>query len=219
MSSPRIEEYLEAIFKIQEETKQPVNISRLAESLELSVPSASEMMKKLEQTNTITYNKQREVLLTKKGLEQAQHVVRRHRLAERFLTDFLGLSWDQVHEEACLLEHAISPIVEERLAERLGNPKTCPHGYPIPGASASSAIDKVTPLGSLQPGEEAKVILIRDEGSDILQYLGKLDLRPEVDVKVIDIAPFGGPITVLINNKTEAAIGPELANKIMVETN
>ena len=219
MSSPRIEEYLEAIFKIQEETKQPVNISRLAESLELSVPSASEMMKKLEQTNTITYNKQREVLLTKNGLKQAQHAVRRHRLAERFLTDYLGLSWDQVHEEACLLEHAISPIVEERLAERLGNPETCPHGYPIPGASDSSAIDKVTPLGSLQPGDEAKVILIRDEGSDILQYLGKLDLHPEVDVKIMDIAPFGGPITVLINNKTEAAIGPELANKIMVEKN
>src|SRR3989337_2045959 len=127
MSTPRIEEYLEAIFKIEEKTGQAVTISRLAEYLSLSVPSASEMMKKLAQIGVITYNKQREVSRSEAGWEQAGQVVRRHRLAERFLTDILGLSWDQVHDEACLLEHAISPVVEERLAERLGTPSTCPH--------------------------------------------------------------------------------------------
>ncbi len=215
MSSPRIEEYLEEIFKIQEKTKQPANISRIAENLELSVPSASEMMKKLAESGTISYNKQREVSLTEEGFKQAGLVVRRHRLAERFLTDILGLSWDQVHSEACLFEHAISPLVEKKLAQKLGNPLTCPHGNPIPDASGQPAKLDVTPLSALKPGQTGQVVLITDESSDILKYLTKLNLVPNTDVKIDNVAPFGGPITILIENKSQA-IGPELAGKIMV---
>lgn len=215
MNSPRIEEYLEAIFKIEDETGQPVNISRLAENLGLSVPSASEMMKKLEQIGVITYNEHREVSLTVAGVEQALHVIRRHRLAERFLTDILGLSWDQVHEEACLLEHAISPLVEERLAEHLGNPLTCPHGHPIPGEGKIPA-RRLAPLSELAAGDRARVALIRDEETDVLIYLAGLDLRPDVELTVEEVAPFGGPITIDISG-ARRAIGPELASRVMVE--
>ena len=215
MSSPRIEEYLEAIFKIQERTKQPANITRVAENLELSVPSASEMMKKLAENGTIRYNKQREVSLTKDGFKQAGLVVRRHRLAERFLTDILGLSWDQVHAEACLFEHAISPLVEKKLTEKLGEPLACPHGNPIPDASGQPVDLDVTPLSALEPGHKGQVVLITDESPDVLKYLTKLNLVPEMDVKIDSVAPFGGPITILIEDKSQA-IGPELAEKIMV---
>ena len=215
MSSPRIEEYLEAIFKIEEKTGRPVNISRLAENLALSVPSASEMMKKLAQTGVIIYNEQREVSLTETGLSQAEQVVRRHRLAERFLTDILGLSWDQVHDEACLFEHAISPLVEERLAQRLGEPQTCPHGHPIPGAGASTKRE-LMPLAELAAGAGARVAVVTDEGAEILKYLASLDLRLDTDVTVDEVAPFGGPITITVNGK-QHAIGPELAAKILVE--
>ncbi|MDP1809151.1 MAG: metal-dependent transcriptional regulator [Actinomycetota bacterium] len=216
MSSPRIEEYLEAIFKIEEKTGHPVNISRLAENLGLSVPSASEMMKKLEQIGVIAYNEHREVSLTEAGVDQAIRVVRRHRLAERFLTDILGLSWDQVHEEACLLEHAISPLVEERLAERLGNPQTCPHGHPIPGGPGKVKAERLAPLSDLTAGAKARVALIRDEEPDVLIYLAGLELRPDADLTVEEIAPFGGPITIEINGARHA-IGPELASRVMVE--
>lgn len=215
MSSPRIEEYLEAIFKIEEKTGRPVNISRLAENLALSVPSASEMMKKLAQTGVIIYNEQREVSLTETGLSQAEQVVRRHRLAERFLTDILGLSWDQVHDEACLFEHAISPLVEERLARRLGEPQTCPHGHPIPGAGTSPKRE-LMPLAEFPAGAGGRVAVVTDEGAEILQYLASLDLRLDTDVTVDEVAPFGGPITITVNGK-QHAIGPELAAKILVE--
>lgn len=215
MSSPRIEEYLEAIFKIEEQTGQPVTISRLAENLGLSVPSASEMMKKLEQIGVIAYNEHREVSLTAAGVEQALHVIRRHRLAERFLTDILGLSWDQVHEEACLLEHAISPLVEEKLAERLGNPLTCPHGHPIPG-EGKIPVGHLVPLSDLEAGAKARVALIRDEEADVLIYLAGLDLRPDVELTVEEIAPFGGPITIDVSG-ARRVIGPELASRVMVE--
>ncbi len=215
MSSPRIEEYLEAIFKIEEKTGHPANITRLAENLGLSVPSASEMMKKLANIGVITYNKQREVSLTDAGLEQAGHVVRRHRLAERFLTDMLGLPWDQVHDEACLLEHAISPAVEERLAERLGDPKTCPHGHPIPGGPGRPPARLLTALSNLEAGTKAKVVLVYDEEPEVLKYLGDLGLRPEASLTVTEVAPFGGPITIEIDGAARA-IGPELAAKIMV---
>ena len=215
MSSPRIEEYLEAIFKIEEKTGHPANISRLAENLGLSVPSASEMMKKLENIGVITYNQQREVSLTESGLEQAGHVVRRHRLAERFLTDILGLPWDQVHDEACLLEHAISPLVEERLAERLGNPQTCPHGHPIPGGPGKPSVRLLAHLSDLEAGATAKVVLVYDEEPEVLKYLGSLGLRPDTIVTVEEVAPFGGPITISVDGVRQA-IGPELAAKIMV---
>jgi len=216
MSSPRIEEYLEAIFKIEEKTGHPVNISRLAESLGLSVPSASEMMKKLEQIGVISYNEHREVSLTEIGSDQALRVVRRHRLAERFLTDTLGLSWDQVHEEACLLEHAISPLVEERLAKHLGDPQTCPHGHPIPGGPGKISAERWVPLSELQAGAKARVALIRDEEPDVLIYLAGLELRPDTDLIVKDVAPFGGPITIEIGG-IRHAIGPDLAARVMVE--
>ena len=216
MSSPRIEEYLEAIFKIQEKTQHSVNISRLAEHLNLSVPSASEMMKKLAQIEVITYNKQREVSLTKSGLQQAAKVVRRHRLAERFLTDTLGLTWDQVHDEACLLEHAISEKVEGRLAKHLNNPETCPHGYPIPTTNGKTTSKNLRPLSALKVGEKALVSLIGDETSGFLIYLANLKIRPGIELSVEEIAPFGGPITISIDGKSQA-VGPELAAKIMVE--
>jgi DtxR family transcriptional regulator, Mn-dependent transcriptional regulator len=216
-TTPRIEEYLEAIFKIHEKTQRPVSISRLAENMGLSVPSASEMTKKLAQTGIITYNKQREVSLTEEGRRQAGLVVRRHRLSERFLTDILGLSWDQVHDEACRLEHAISPLVEERLAERLGDPETCPHGHPIPDAGGEvTAPAELVPLADLGPGEEARIALITEEDPEVLRYLATLKLLPDSLVRIKEIAPFGGPITIEIDGRS-TAIGPELADKLMVE--
>lgn len=216
MATPRSEEYLEAIYKLQEETEKAVSISMLAESLGLSAASASEMVKRLKQSGSVNYSAGREISLTKEGLRQASQVIRRHRLAERLLTDFLKLEWDEIHDEACKLEHVISPEVEERLVKSLGNPTTCPHGYPIPNKSGEYPKIKIMPLTEVKAGSTATIARVREEDSELLRYLAKLGLMPEAEVEILEIAPFDGPLTLKVINK-KFAIGRDLAKIIMVK--
>ncbi len=201
---------------MSEQSKSSVSMSSLAHHMELSVPSASEMMKKLAKAGVISYNKQREVSLTETGRKEASSVVRRHRLSERLLTDVLGISWDKVHDEACRMEHAISPAVEEKLDERLGFPKTCPHGHSIPDASGATGERELFPLVEIETGAAIVISQVSEEEPGLLRYLADLKLMPGTESKVEKIAPFGGPITLLVGNEKQA-IGPELAAKIMVE--
>jgi DtxR family Mn-dependent transcriptional regulator len=131
---PPLEEYLEAIHELEEEGTQVIQ-ARLAERLGHSAPSVSEMVRRLSGGGYIKV-KNRSILLTPKGRSTAESVVRKHRLAERLLTDVIGLPWHKAHVEACRWEHVMSDEVEERLVKLLDNPTTCPHGNPIPGADA-----------------------------------------------------------------------------------
>ncbi|HVA34545.1 MAG TPA: metal-dependent transcriptional regulator [Candidatus Baltobacteraceae bacterium] len=133
-----IEEYLEAVYRLEREGPG-VTTSGLAASLGVAPASVSGMLKKLGSDGYVEQVARGEVKLTPKGLDVALRVIRRHRLAERLLTDVLGMSGDDVHVEACMLEHAISDRVEERLVALLGDPKTCPHGHPIPPADGHKA--------------------------------------------------------------------------------
>lgn len=216
MPTAREEEYLEAIFKLQEEAERPVNISRVAEHLGLSVASASEMIKKLKENNLVEIKGTRRIILTNKGTKQASQVIRRHRLAERLLTDYLHISWDQVHDEACKLEHAISPIVEESLEKSLGNPMTCPHGYPIPDKNGNFSKIKLRSINRLKKGEKGVVTRVVEDKPDVLNYLAGLGLIPSKKFEVVEIAPFKGPITLKVDGK-EIAIGYELSEMILVE--
>jgi DtxR family Mn-dependent transcriptional regulator len=131
---PPVEEYLEAIHSLDEEGAQVIQ-ARLAERLGHSAPSVSETVRRLKADGYVTV-KNRTIALTPRGRERAESVVRKHRLAERLLTDIIGLDWHKAHMEAGRWEHVISDEVEERLIELLENPTTCPHGNPIPGAGA-----------------------------------------------------------------------------------
>jgi DtxR family Mn-dependent transcriptional regulator len=153
--------------------------------------------------------------LTPKGLEVAVRVLRRHRLAECLLTDMLGMPWDLVHAEACRLEHAISARVEERLVAVLGDPKTCPHGHPIPPADGSDPPRLGVPLAQVGTGEPAVMYGVTEEVSEILRYLGDIGLRPGAQVTVTEKAPLGGPITISLGGKLHA-ISLELARMIVV---
>ncbi len=212
--TPRIEEYLEYIYKLQE-MKELATTSKIAERLELSPSSVSEMLKLLEQKGFVKYA-EKGVALTEEGELAAKKVIRKHRLSERLLTDILGFKWDEVHEEACRLEHDISPEVEERIEKKLGNPKTCPHGYPIPDKKGGVAYGSTVKLSELKANEKGVIISVFEENAEMLQYLGSLGLYPEVKVEVKSIAPFGGPILIKASGK-EASVGKELAEKILVE--
>lgn len=210
------EEYLEAVYRLEREGPG-VTTSGLASELGVAPASVSGMLRKLATDGYLEHRVRGEAKLTQKGLEVAVRVMRRHRLAERLLTDVLGMPWDQVHAEACMLEHAISDRVEARLVEVLGNPTTCPHGHPIPPKDLSDPPRIGFPLAQMESGARAVVHGVTEEVPEILRYLGEINLRPGKAVTISGKAPLGGPITVEIDGNTHA-ISLELARMVMVVT-
>jgi DtxR family Mn-dependent transcriptional regulator len=208
------EEYLEAVYRLEREGPG-VTTSALASELGVSPASVSGMLKKLANEGYIEHRARGEAKLTRKGLEIAVRVMRRHRLAECLLTEVLGMPWDEVHSEACRLEHAISARVEERLVSILNDPKVCPHGHPIPPADLSEPERLGSPLAQLDVGARAKIYGVTEEVPEILRYLGEIGLRPGADVRVLEKAPLGGPLTVMVGNERHA-ISLELARMITV---
>jgi DtxR family Mn-dependent transcriptional regulator len=216
MVTESAEEYLEAICKLGEEG-QPVALSALAKHLGISSVSANEMVRKLVERELVLYEPYKGVSLTPAGQAQALAVIRRHRLWERFLTDVLGLSWDQVHEEACRLEHVTSPLVEERLAQLLGEPETCPHGHPMPTANGEMTVEVGCPLAELTTGQRARVLRVPEGDVAVLRYLATLGLKPQATVQVEAAAPFQGPLTVRVG-EARHILGRELASQIVVRS-
>lgn len=209
-----IEEYLEAVYRLEREGPG-VTTSGLASSLGVAPASVSGMLKKLDKDGYVEYVARGEVKLTRKGLEVGVRVLRRHRLAERLLTDVLGMSWDEVHSEACMLEHAISQRVEDRLVALLGDPKTCPHGHPVPPSDLSDPVRTGVPLAQVDEGRHAVVTGVTDEVPEILRHLDAIGLRPGAEVLILEKAPLGGPVTIEISDARHA-ISLELARMVIV---
>ncbi len=208
------EEYLEAIYRLEREGPG-VSTSGLATELGVAPASVSGMLKKLDADGYIEHRARGEAKLTPRGLEVGVRVVRRNRLAERLLTDILGMPWDEVHAEACKLEHAISASVERRLVEVLGDPKVCPHGHPIPPADGTPPPRPDVPLAQFAAGDRATVYGVTEEVPEILRHLGQLGLRPGAKIAIVAKAPLGGPVTVEVDGKRHA-ISLELARMVTV---
>jgi DtxR family Mn-dependent transcriptional regulator len=213
MVSASIEHYLKSIYELAGEDRS-VSLSSLAEELAISPVSANEMVKKLVKRGLITYKRYKGVTLTPEGRAKALAVTRRHHLWERFLTDVLGLGWERVHEEACRLEHATSPLVEERLAQFLGWPETCPHGHPVPTPEGEVAREAGVPLSEMKPGARGIVLSVPEEPA-LLQYLGSLGLVPQTEVEVESVAPFDGPLTVRVGDD-QHVVGRKVASQVRV---
>lgn len=209
------EEYLEAVYRLEREGPG-VSTSGLASELGVAPASVSGMLKKLAADGYLEHVARGEVKLTRKGLEVGVRVVRRHRLAERLLTDVLGMRWDEVQQEACMLEHAISENVERRLVEILGDPKVCPHGLPIPPADLSDPRRDGVPLAQIDIGSQAVVQGVTQEVPEMLRYLGEVGLFPGVSVRVHAKEPLGGPMTVEVDSRRHA-ISLELARMVLVD--
>lgn len=210
------EEYLEAVYKLQQR-EHPVRISKLAHSLGVAPASVTEMTKRLAQEGYLNRAEGVGVCLTQQGREAALKTVRKHRIVERFLTDVLGLPWEKVHDEACRFEHVVSDEVEEGLERLLGEPTTCPHGFPIPERDARAAKDTqgAVPLCDLATGQSGKILAVDEEDPAMLSYLASLGLLPDVAIKVSEVAPFGGPQLVEVRG-ARYALGREVASKVWV---
>ena len=210
---PPLEEYLEAIWEFEEEGVTVIQ-ARLAEHLGHSAPSVSEMVGRLRADGYISV-KGRVITLTAKGRRQAVSVVRKHRLAERLLTDVIGVPWHRTHVEACRWEHVISDEVEERLVVILGNPVTCPHGNPIPGAGGPERDLKA--LAGFAPGDRVRLERVTEQVEVDLEALMYLDEHGFVPGAAGEVRSKGPDGTLIIDlPDTSIALGPALASQLFV---
>jgi DtxR family Mn-dependent transcriptional regulator len=211
------EEYLETIFKLAS-TDEGATITRIAQALGVKPASASQMVGRLLDSGWLRRDEsdRNRVVLTEPGRSEAVRLVRRHRLSECFLTEYLELPWDEVHDEACRLEHVLSDATEAGLARRLGRPRTCPHGRVIPYEASSPLPESTRALADLTPGEACVVSHISEETPDLLRYLGDLGLRPGSTVQLREIEPFEGPLIIVVG-ETCRPLGREVARVFVDE--
>lgn len=213
-----IEDYLKTIYMLEQE-ESPVSTSRISEARQVKPGSATSMIQRLNRLNLVNYEKHYGVTLTDAGQEIALEVIRHHRLVELYLIEALGFSWDEVHEQADILEHVIGEKMEERIAAALNYPEFDPHGDPIPSKEGEMALVKTKRLSGVPPGTWATISRIPDDtDSALLRYLGELGLTPGAEVQVLEVAPFDGPLTVEINGESQI-IGQKVAASILVELN
>lgn len=173
------QEYLEIMFWI-EEAGLPMTGANIARAMQLSPPTVHEMVGRLVSDGYVERNPDKSLAFTESGREHASYIVRRHRMIERFLTDVLGIPWDEVHEEAERIEHAMSPVLEEKMRLAIGDATTCPHGHPIvEGAREQGAL-----LADVEVGAGVVVLRFENEAEELLHYLRDAGLEPGLEGKL-----------------------------------
>ena len=218
LSGP-VEDYLKAIYDL-ERVGEAATTNDIAVRLSISAASVSGMVRRLADQKLITHERYRGVRLTSDGRRAALRTLRRHRILECYLTEVLGYPWDRVHEEAEHLEHAASEELIERMAAALGDPVLDPHGAPIPTRDGRVEESFLRPLAGVAQGERFRVRRVQDEDASRLRYLAELGIRPGAVVRILDKAPFDGPITVWVDDSaggSTRAIGVGLADQVFVE--
>ena len=212
MPTATLEEYLETIYKLsQQGTVKPTQI---AEVMGVSGPTVTNTLKRLSSAGFIE-RQGTDVLLTDAGRAHSIDIIRRHRLAERFLVDVLGIDWGDVHEDACLLEHALSPRVLVALERYLDSPEVCPHGHPIPSADGTVPSVEGVLLSTLEAGDVARVIQVSEDDEAVLCYLQEISLKPGTSLTVQEVAPFSGPLLLCVGDR-QIPLAREIASLVLV---
>lgn len=212
--SHAMQDYLKEIFHLSQ-SGGVVTTAALAARLGVAPPSVTNMVKRLAELGMVDHSPYRGIELTPTGRRVAVEVVRHHRLIELYLTEFLDLPWDKVHDEAERLEHVISEDIESRMAEKLGQPDFDPHGDPIPTFEGAIQEQPTLALWEVPPGAEAVVARVSDRDSELLAYLSEIGLIPGSDVDVVDMSPYAGTQTIRVQG-AEQVIGADLARTIRV---
>jgi len=212
MPTATLEEYLEVIYKLSQ--RGPVRPTQIAEAMGVRAPTVTATLQRLEARDLVSRDGTA-VVLTAEGLAQALDIVRKHRIAERFLVDALQLDWDAAHDEACRLEHALSPRVLDALERFLDNPAVCPHGHPIPSADGTVASVIGVPLSTLAARESGAIVQVAEDDEAGLTYLGSIGLYPGTRVTVLDAGQNGGPLLVDAG-AGPIALGRDVAENVLV---
>jgi DtxR family Mn-dependent transcriptional regulator len=218
--SSQIQDYLKRICSAAEWDDTPMTTSRLAGLVGVSASTASEMIRKLASLGLVTHQPYGAVQLTADGRALALRMMRRHRLVESYLVAELGFTWDEVHEEAEVLEHAISELLLDRIDAKLGHPRRDPHGDPIPGPNGEIYQPQARRLSLLEPGESGVVVRISDEDPQMLRYFDSLDLMLDTPIAVVERLPFGAGTSIRLGPEggREVAMGDVAAQSVWVAT-
>ncbi len=203
------EEYLQILFWLQE-AGLPMTGANVARAMQLSAPTVHEMVGRLERDGYVTRGEHKVIAFTTEGAEQAEGIVRRHRLIERFLTDVLKVPWDEVHEEAERLEHAMSPVLEQRMLAAIGDAKTCPHGHPIVAGTRLLGV----PLADVAIGAKVRVLRFENEAEDLLHYLKTSGLEPGLEGELA--ARDDDEIVLATADGRRCAVTPSVAETVSV---
>ena len=196
--SSSIEDYVKVIYSFTEWQDKPITSSQLAQRLGVANSSVSEMVRKLKDQGLVDHKPYSAITLTADGIRLALSMVRRHRLIETYLVQELGYSWDEVHDEAELLEHAVSDTFIERMARKLGDPLRDPHGDPIPAADGTVHMPHAHRMSELDDGHTGRITRISDDNPELLRYLSAQEIDLDADIEVLGRKPFGGALVVRI---------------------
>jgi DtxR family Mn-dependent transcriptional regulator len=213
--SPNVEMYLKSIVRLYD-GDEPVSTSAVAQELSISPASVSAMLKRLDAEGYVVHEGRHGVVPTAKGARIGAVILRRQRLAERLLVDCLGISWEVAGNEACRLEHAISPAVEEHLAEFLKHPTTCPHGHPIPHRDGTLwRHENALELLDVPLNTDAIILEVKHDIPELLRFLAEVGLRPGVRLRVLKRERAAGLLTIRVG-EAEHAVSAQLAGDILV---
>ncbi len=216
-------DYLAAIYKLAQANDR-VTTSALADVMCVSPPAASSMLKRLQDSGFVDRSAPDGITLTEQGHLAALQLIRRHRLLEVFLVEVMGFTWDQIDVEAHRLEHSVSAAFEERMDRLAGYPTRCPHGDLIPLKDGTLPDEKLQPVTTLELGQQGILQRVGSKEPSVLRYLSQLKLMPGREVRLVELAPFNGPVTLeLLNlsngdahaNSTQI-LGSELADTLFV---
>ena len=214
MISRATEDYLKTIYQFSADGGK-VSTSRLAEGLNCSAASVTNMLQRLSELKLVDYEPYQGAVLTPAGQNIALEILRHHRLIELYLAEVLGYSWDKVHAEAEQLEHVISEEFEEKIDRALGHPTIDPHGHPIPSKDGEIEERPSRSLWDASGGEEVKVCRVSDRDPEVLRYLAEIGIFPDVELIVLKKSPFNGPIHIKVN-KSEHTLSEELASQVFI---
>ncbi len=208
------EDYLKTIYEIERDG-DAAPTTAIATRLGIAPASVSGMLRRLARQGLVAVERYRGARLTARGRRVALQMIRRHRILESYLFTRLHFGWDSVHEQAELLEHAASAALIERMSAALGHPAADPHGAPIPRADGTVDDTRLRSVDDLAVGAPARVARMSDRDPALLRYLGELGIRPGVTLRLVDRAPFDGPLTVAVG-RARHVIGSAVARKVWV---
>jgi DtxR family Mn-dependent transcriptional regulator len=214
--SSSVGDYLKAVWELAGESGGAASTKGVAARLSVSPASVSNMFARLQEMGLVSYERYRGATLTEKGREEALRLVRRHRLIETFLLEHLGYDWQEVHEEAERLEHAVSDGFTERLAELLGHPDHDPHGDLIPSAEGTMEVDDSFALSQAVAGQRLRISKVRDEDAAKLDYFGDRNLVPGRWLRIREVRTLDGVVVVEDEEAEVYALGEPLARSIFV---
>ncbi|MCP4522180.1 MAG: metal-dependent transcriptional regulator [Cytophagales bacterium] len=219
MLSHTEENYIKCIYQLSEnELTKQVSTNEIADNLETTPASVSDMLKKLTQKNLINYIKYKGVTLSEQGITEALKIIRKHRLWEVFLVKHLNFAWDEVHEVAEQLEHIKSVLLIQRLDEFLDFPKFDPHGDPIPSQDGTIPIVQQIPISEVNIGDHGTVTGVNDASKALLQYLDKVGIQLNSTIEIIDIISFDQSVEIKIDHQKTLFISQEIAKNIYITT-